>query len=300
MTQDVKDASRQSPAGPTLGDYFSLWLLRLAKLRRGSFATNESEYAKFYEDYFENKDIEQYEEDRRMSLRRETIARYLTQNAPHGSKLLDCGCGLGDVMSGLPNGYDLHGFDFAESNVKVASRRLGDRAQIRQGSLYEIPFPDASFDVALCTEVLEHIEDDSRAVGEIARILKPGGFLITAVPYQYYWPDYLRLMGHFRHYTRESFSQLLASHGLMAEQFLPNYPNWHACYVRKYAFVRAESMLFGRLLGKPSAYTFKWPWFSKRSIERANQKLEPLRQRDEQLDYSKLPTSTFILARKSS
>ena len=57
-------------------------------------------------------------------------------------------------------------------------------------------------DVALCLEVLEHIEDDQRAVREIHRVLRPDGLLIAAVPYTYYWPQYLKLLGHFRHYTR--------------------------------------------------------------------------------------------------
>jgi ubiquinone/menaquinone biosynthesis C-methylase UbiE len=288
----------EPPRRPTLSDHVSLWILRLAKLRRREFANTDTDYESFYEDYFKVKDVEQYEEDRRMSVRRETINKYLKQYAAPGAKLLDCGCGLGDILSGLPDGYELHGFDFAHSNVKVAQRRLEGRAEVRQGSLYEIPYPDNSFDVALCTEVLEHLEQDDKAVGEIARILKPGGFIMAAVPYQFYWPDYLRLMGHFRHYTRQSFSKLLGDKGLVPERYLENYPNWHHKYTRKYVFVRAEAILFGRFVGRRSAYNFKWPWFGKRSIERAVNKLESMRQRDEELDYSKLDTSTFILARK--
>jgi ubiquinone/menaquinone biosynthesis C-methylase UbiE len=293
------NAVEQSPK-PALSDYVSLWLLRLAKLRRKSFATDDSQYTEFYEDYFQKQDVQQYEEDRRMSLRRETIAKYLKQFAPANARILDCGCGLGDVLSGIPAdpGYELHGFDFAQSNVNVAQRRLSNGATIRQGSLYEIPFPDASFDVAMCTEVLEHIEDDRKAVSEISRIVKPGGFLLTAVPYQYYWPDYLRLMGHFRHYTRQSFSALLSDFGLTPEHFLPNHPNWHLKYTRKYVLVRIEALFFGRFVGRRSAYDFKWPWSSKRSIQRAVEKLQPLEKSDERLDYPNLPTSTFILARK--
>jgi len=82
----------------------------------------------------------------------------------------------------------LSGMDYASSNVAISKRRLGDRADIRQGSINEIPFESGWFDAALCLEVLEHIEDDARGVRDIARILKPGGFLIAAVPYTYYWP----------------------------------------------------------------------------------------------------------------
>jgi ubiquinone/menaquinone biosynthesis C-methylase UbiE len=296
-----KDASTIDPQRKaTFGDHFALWTLKLAKLRQRSFENTNADYSAFYEDYFKAKDVEQYEQDARMAVRRETINKYLAKYAAPGAKLLDCGCGLGDVLWGLPDGYDLHAFDFADNNVKVAKFRLGNRAEIRQGSLYEIPYPDASFDVALCTEVLEHLEHDDKAVGEIARILKPGGFLIAAVPYQYYWPDYLRLMGHFRHYTRQSFSRLLSDKGLVPEIYLENFPNWNTKYTRKYVFVRAKATVFGRLFGRKSAYDFKWPWLRERSIERAKRKIEPLRRHDAQLDYNVLDTSTFILARKKS
>jgi hypothetical protein len=105
-------------------------------------------------------------------------------------------------------------------------------------------------------------------------------------------------MGHFRHYTRQSFSALLSDFGLTPEHFLPNHPNWHLKYTRKYVLVRIEALFFGRFVGRRSAYDFKWPWSSKRSIQRAVEKLQPLEKSDERLDYPNLPTSTFILARK--
>jgi SAM-dependent methyltransferase len=43
------------------------------------------------------------------------------------------------------------------------------------GVVEELPYPDGSFDVVLCTQVLEHVVDPGRAVGEIARVLAPGG-----------------------------------------------------------------------------------------------------------------------------
>lgn len=45
-----------------------------------------------------------------------------------------------------------------------------------------IPFSEASFDVVICNHVLEHVDDDAKAMGEIYRILKPGGFAILQVP----------------------------------------------------------------------------------------------------------------------
>jgi SAM-dependent methyltransferase len=283
---------------PTLADRLQLWTVQLSKLRRRGFANTGGAYEEFYEQFFEDKDVELYGADRRTTLRAETINHAIRTHLAPGGSILDVGCGLGDVLAMLPDGYRLHGMEYARSNVERASRRLGDRAVIREGSIYEIPWPDESMDAALCLEVIEHIEDDARAVRDIRRVLKPGGFLIAAVPYTFYWPQYMRLMGHFRHYSRTTFGRLLADNGLAPEVYLPNYPNWHQAYTRKYVKVRAQHVLFGRFLGRPSLFRFGWPWRRTPSMQRLAERLEPLRRRDAALDYASLETSTFILARK--
>ena len=284
---------------PTLGDRFALWLLKLAKLRRRGLADTQGDnYDQFYEEFFDEKDLQLYEHDRRLTLRRETINHYLEKHTAPGAAVIDVGCGLGDVLAGLKGDFRLSGMDYANSNVAAAARRLGARATIKQGSIYEIPFEPDSFDVALCLEVLEHIEDDARGVRDIARVLKPGGFLIAAVPYTYYWPQYMALMGHFRHYTRESFTKLMQDNGLVVETYLSNYPNWHQTYTRRYAIIRAQSMTAGRVLGRRELHTFRWPGQTAPSLDRLVEKLEPLRQRDAALDYAKQDTSTFLVARK--
>lgn len=49
--------------------------------------------------------------------------------------------------------------------------------------IHKIPFEDNSFDAVLCNHVLEHVRDDIQAMGEIRRVLKPGGFAILQVPF---------------------------------------------------------------------------------------------------------------------
>jgi SAM-dependent methyltransferase len=51
-----------------------------------------------------------------------------------------------------------------------------------RGSVYQLPFPDESFDCVIISEVLEHLHEDQRALREISRVLKQGGVLAASVP----------------------------------------------------------------------------------------------------------------------
>jgi len=51
-----------------------------------------------------------------------------------------------------------------------------------RGDALRLPFPDGAFDKVICAEVLEHLADDSSAMAELARVLRPGGLLAISVP----------------------------------------------------------------------------------------------------------------------
>ncbi|MGE3107262.1 MAG: methyltransferase domain-containing protein [Phycisphaerales bacterium] len=284
---------------PTLYDWIALGILKVAKARRTRLeSTNPDDYDKFYEEFFAKKDQELSFNDPRMARRRKTILECLNRRLPPGASILDAGCGLGEVLADIPDQYKLFGFDFAKSNVEFTKRRLGDRADVKQGSIYEIPFPDNSMDAVLCLEVLEHIEDDARGVRDIARVLRPGGVLIVAVPYTFYWPSYLKLMGHFRHYTRQSLAAMLRENGLDPVEVLPNFPRWHQSYTRHYVKLRALVLTVGKLFGGGSMFAFRWPWHKERAIDRLETRMQSAQDRDAALDYTTLDTSTFQVAQK--
>lgn len=64
----------------------------------------------------------------------------------------------------------------------VGIDRYDDDAEAEQQDLTDLPYPDRSFDLVLCSHVLEHIPDDRKAIAEIARVLRPGGHAIVMVP----------------------------------------------------------------------------------------------------------------------
>jgi SAM-dependent methyltransferase len=92
---------------------------------------------------------------------------------------------------------------------------------VARGSVYELPVADASFDCVIISEVLEHLHDEARALGELSRVLKPGGVLAVSVPRTcpeaVCWAlsrEYRNTPGgHVRIYRRRELVGLLERHG---------------------------------------------------------------------------------------
>lgn len=86
------------------------------------------------------------------------------------------------------------------------------------GDLRRLPFPDASFDIVLCSHVLEHVRDDAAAMREVARVLRPDGRAFVQVPYleQGKTEDLAEMdrHGHVRNYGRDDFVARLAAAGM--------------------------------------------------------------------------------------
>ncbi len=100
-----------------------------------------------------------------------------------------------------------------ELDLSVAGARhlCSERQQYISGSLTALPLRDASIDLVLCSEVLEHIPEDGVAVAELARVLKPHGWLLVSVPTPPAVPD----PNHVREgYTAPELERLLRAHGL--------------------------------------------------------------------------------------
>lgn len=96
-------------------------------------------------------------------------------------EVLEVAVGTGLNLPCYPAEVTLTGLDLSEGMLAIArerARRLGRPVTLRQGSAHELPFAEASFDTVLCTFGLCAIPDPAAAVGEMVRVLRPGGRLI--------------------------------------------------------------------------------------------------------------------------
>jgi len=100
-----------------------------------------------------------------------------------GCVLVD-GCGVGTYLSRLaPSASSIIGLDIEfERTVDARRVTLDGRGKVVCGAGEALPFADNSFDLILSHEVLEHVQDDARAIREMVRTLKVGGRLMLFVP----------------------------------------------------------------------------------------------------------------------
>lgn len=113
---------------------------------------------------------------------------------PEGT-MLDLGCGEGrhifGVMEKFPDlkciGLDPHieSLDKAFEGLKFLESISNTKTNFLSGSAYSLPFSDDSFDLVVCSEVLEHLHDYKDAIKEINRVLKPGGQFLASVPAEF-------------------------------------------------------------------------------------------------------------------
>ena len=114
-------------------------------------------------------------------------------NLRPGQKVLDLGCGEGrhSIHLALSDAVEVYGFDLNEADVRTAVERAAPffaedtvpgRLLLGVGNGLKLPFAADSFDVVICSEVLEHIEDYRGVLSEIHRVLKPGGIFAATVP----------------------------------------------------------------------------------------------------------------------
>src|SRR5262245_10841488 len=107
--------------------------------------------------------------------------------APHlraGMRLLDCGCGPGSITVDLARsvapgeaiGLDLGADALAQGRALARERGIAN-VTFETASVYQLPYPDGAFDVAFACAVLQHLAAPLAALGEMRRVLKPGGVI---------------------------------------------------------------------------------------------------------------------------
>lgn len=168
------------------------------------------------------------------------------------------GCGVGMYVKALqPHVDEIYGIDIEGEHLIHAARNVPDaHLQLARGE--QLPYPDNYFDLTLSHEVLEHVQDDALAVGEIVRTLRSGGRAVLFVPnrlypfetHGHYWdgtyhfgntplinylPDLLRnrLAPHVRAYTHTDLLRLFVGQPVRVVSHTQIYPGYDNIVYRR-------------------------------------------------------------------
>ncbi len=132
------------------------------------------------------------------------------------TKILDVGCGEGFILHTLNKARPIkeaYAIDYNEAEVNDAQRNL-PFCDVRLANIYNIPYPDKTFDLVICSEVLEHLEDAKKGLTELYRVCSDQA--IISVPNEPIWRllnmarlKYWNRLGntpdHLNHWSTKSF-----------------------------------------------------------------------------------------------
>ncbi len=149
--------------------------------------------------------------------------------------ILDAGCGEGFPMDKLSKnrvGKKIEGVEYSKDSLSFG-KKLFPNLTFREGSVYELPYKNNSFDLVICTEVLEHLKEPAKALKEILRVSKK--YLIISVPNEPLFmisnllrgKNLSRLgndVGHINHWNPLSFKKYLKQNGVKTKEVRLPFP----------------------------------------------------------------------------
>jgi SAM-dependent methyltransferase len=129
----------------------------------------------------------------------------------HGQRL--------EVAPGLRPRLPIEGTHFIDLSAPAIAKLRSRGASVAVGQVTSLPYPDAAFDLVCAFDIVEHVEDDAAALGEISRVAKPGAAILLSVPlHPERWTAFDEFVGHHRRYEPERLEATLSAHGLSIRQ----------------------------------------------------------------------------------
>ena len=136
------------------------------------------------------------------------------------NSILDVGCGEGFTLNRLKEngiGKELEGLEYLKDAIELGKKTY-PAIKITQGTIYELPYMDNSFDLVLCTEVLEHLDEPEKALKELVRVSKK--YLVISVPNEPFfmlaqlvrgknWSRFGNDIEHINHWTMLGFPKFI-------------------------------------------------------------------------------------------
>lgn len=124
-------------------------------------------------------------------------------------KILNVGCGIGDDLETIAKYGQVHVLDIDQTTLDLVPKALVKEKCC--ADICKIPYKDNYFDLVIAFDILEHVEDDHKAVAEIKRVLKSNGKIIFTVPaVKSLYSAHDKMEFHFRRYSKNMAENLFS------------------------------------------------------------------------------------------
>ena len=134
------------------------------------------------------------------------------------SLLPECPARL-EVAPGLRPRLPLEATQFVDISASAVAKLRASGACAVVGEVTSLPYADAAFDLVCALDIVEHVEDESAALGELSRVARPGGVVLVSVPlHPDRWTAFDDFVGHWRRYEPGRLAATFAPHGLRIER----------------------------------------------------------------------------------
>lgn len=149
--------------------------------------------------------------------------------------ILDAGCGEGFTMNKLSKsgvGKKIEGVEYSKEAITLG-KKIFPNLIFKEGSAYELPYKDNSFDLVVCTEVLEHLDQPAKVLSEVLRTSRK--YVLISVPNEPFFMlgNFMRGKnlsrlgndpGHINHWTIATFLSFLKKNGLKIKKVKLPFP----------------------------------------------------------------------------
>lgn len=201
--------------------------------------------------------------------------REVIRRAGPSGRILDVGCATGIFLNGMQQrGWQAVGVEPSHYAVEYARSRFG--LDVVEGFLEEAHFPGESFDAVSLWDVLEHVPSPADTLAEIARLLKPGGWLVLSLPnpeswergwFGPYWAGW-DVPRHFHLFNRAVLKRYLENAGLWLSE-VTSFTGRHGVLVLNVEFCMTDwnaapetKQQVSRAIRSLPARALTWPFFS--------------------------------------
>jgi SAM-dependent methyltransferase len=194
---------------------------------------DDSTLARIYNAHYFLGDHDEASDRRVAALKSATSRLYLDRLAPalagNGTRLLEIGCGTGDLLvQAQARAFEVHGVEYSTAAASTANQRLGAEL-VRQGTIENTSLPVGYFDLVAACDVIEHTRDPNSFLERAHALLRPGGLILLVTPSLDSWSR--RILGsrwmeykveHLFYFGQRSLTRLLMGVGFKSPVFASN------------------------------------------------------------------------------